>query len=335
MRKTVKLLILLAVAGTISALASFGVFAATIEQKIITSEPFTDDAKNHVPDETYEEDGVIYHLKSYEVIDSSMGERSVEVSDTIPYYEIARTQSIPQTATIMVKDPLTGKEFPAEVPLESTRYSNEKWSDGFAFDITVHKYDASLFQIGDDIVDLNIDEPFKGYEPMLLEFIGASDKDYIIDNIRWVSEPYVDAKGELVRDLEATGRMRTVDCYAKYSGPVELEPETAQAVKAVYEVREEPVEETETETLPEVAKEPEQKKGFIDWLRDLWFNSELRDWLNTFGFGKLIAGAIDLALQTPESATISLGTVAVLFFASLVMFITAFAQRRKKRRYTG
>lgn len=225
--------------------------------KIITSEPFTDDKENHLPEKEREEDGKIYYLQSYEVVDTEIDAREIPVSDVVTYEGVPADSEIPKVATLDVTDEVTGEVIPVEVPLkeDSLVFENEHWSPEFEFSITVTNYEAEVFDLNGQDVPLSIENPLSGYENELLTMIGVTSDNYHINEIFWDGEAYQE-DGVLCRKLKATGEMRVVDCHATYSGVAALPVVKAYQIQSVYTDRpaSETREETYTYTIKATAK---------------------------------------------------------------------------------
>ena len=335
-----KLLMFLIFCAGLSITAFSGkAYASETHLRVITTEPFTDSEENHIPKDSFSDGGVDYVLLNYEVIDVLGEERKEEVSDVISYNGIPKSQEIPETAQITVEDPILEEELSVTVPLSGVTYSNERWENGFSFEITVNDYDAAVFMLGEKEVTLSEESPLSGYETELLGMIGVSGEDYRINEIRWDGEAY-EADGVLKRKLTAFGEMRLVDCAAAYSGTVALPAVDAKAVRAVYKMEiseNETVSESEESVEPLkpaselIEKEEENDPGLTGLLRRRWQNSDFRKKLEGSRVGRIIVGAVDWVLDTPGHLSLSLGGLSVLLFGSAVLFATAVKSKKIKK----
>lgn len=245
--------------------------------RITTSAPFTDEENNHIPEKQIQDDDVMYYLKSYETVETTLDAREEPVSDTITYRSIPVGSTIPKLAKISVQDSITGKDVDVYVPLKETTFSETHWESGFEFPITVSNYDANIFDLNGRDVPLSESEPLKGYESDLLQMIGVDEDNYQITEINWDGDAY-EEQGVLFRKLKAEGLQRVYDCEAVYSGIANLPEVSAKAIQAVYTDQKDDEENLESQTYSYTIratakyKIPEEKKSFWERLIELITN---------------------------------------------------------------
>lgn len=314
-------------------LTAFNSFAA-VGTKVFISDAFSDDPENHIPDEEITDEGKKYILKEYKLEDAEVEADAQYVSKTVDLGVLAPYQSAPGLLEVPVENQF-GEEFEASIPLVDEEYTDERWEDGLEFIVTVHDWGADAYMANGQEIEVDEDEPLKGYENEVLQLAGLDSDNYRITDLKWASEPYMSG-GVPVRDIKATGDMLVTDCIATYAGEVRIPGQPAHQIRAVYELAEEETEpETEEETEPELINEPaqeEREKSFWERLRDLWFNSDLRKWLNQFGFGKAIVKAVDWALEDETRTQITAAGLGLVMFFCWILFISAFGRRKKKAR---
>ena len=210
--------------------------------KTVLSDPFQDLPQNHIPAAVIEYEGRRYRLKSYETIPAKIDGRTLELKKQIAYQGLGAEENPPQTARLEVKDPVTGTESSAVMPLLSSRFSNERWEDGLDLRVMVEDCDAGVFLLGNALVQLPGDNPGAPSADVintdlcaaLLEDLGLPAGCCQITEIRWDGPSY-EENGTLNRRLRVKGRRLVRDCEAVYGGRAALSPLDGQQIQAVYE----------------------------------------------------------------------------------------------------
>ena len=64
------------------------------------------------------------------------------------YTSMEDIEPVPQTAWILARDDISGKERNVLLPLVSYHFSDKHWEDGFRLDLTVADYDAGFYEVG-------------------------------------------------------------------------------------------------------------------------------------------------------------------------------------------
>lgn len=215
----------------------------TLDGDILTvlTEPFMKDLDGNLrpkPEYFDVETGQTYVLQSFKTVEAVIPEHEVQADSTISYV-VEALDSIPETAEVTVIDETTSQSVTSILPLTSYSLDNERWTDNFSYKLTYSEYGAGWYQLGDLIVPEGNEKPvLQGVERQLLALIGADPKDYRIDDIVWISEPYVGADGIVYRDAEAKGRKKAADCTALYSGCVVIPEAAGYCYEAEYKKKE-------------------------------------------------------------------------------------------------
>lgn len=124
-------------------------------------------------------------------------------------------------------------------PVKSAKYLGERWVGDFEFPVLFYVYDAGYYQLGDVRVPRQERNPgLEGYEAALLQVMGLSGEDYVIEQVVWDGAAYDNDEGICCRNALARGRKRVEDYEVVYGGAVmgggEIlagEPVTAQAME--------------------------------------------------------------------------------------------------------
>lgn len=224
------------------------------------------------PEEWFEtEDGARYRLMEWEQVPEAVIDREKEVYRQITYKGMEKKSTLPDHAVVEVMDEESGSHFTKEMPLLTSEYQNEVWSNDFQFRLVFHEYGSDNYRLGAAEIRLQEDElDWKPYEEELLSMIGASSEDYQISELKWEGEPYVDDQEETCRDAVALGRKKVKDCIATYGGTVKLPDIEGYRFKTVYESWEEEkttreaVKEKSVETLPTQTEEDVDSEKSMD-----------------------------------------------------------------------
>lgn len=331
--------------------AAMGVTAQAGEPETVTveGEAFTGRTDSHAPARVITVDGTCHVLVGYEFVEAEMSGHRLEAGDTIVYRGVSALDEIPGEARVTCEDPGTGEEVTAVVPLVSTEYGNGRWTDGFEFPVTIYDYDSPAFVLGDGVVEIDPTAPLRGYEEELLALIGADPGMYRIDSIGWAGDQYTDADGTLCRDLTASGSMLVWDCEAVYEGLAYVPSRPGMKSVATYrplappETAEETEPETETEEVTEAEPEPQTEEvtaavtepaaeTFLERLFREWRESKAREELMKSAIGRMIVAAVDWTLAGAGHAAISLGSLTMILFGVIMLFITASGKRKTRGR---
>ncbi|NBH36447.1 hypothetical protein D3Z58_23730 [Clostridiaceae bacterium] len=186
----------------------------------LTSSPFLESmAEKHKPAETYERDGVTYHLKDSRLEEMAIPAHEVPVTEEVVYEAVEALDRIPSKISVTVTDEGTGQEMESIAAADWQESGEERWEDTFSFPVTFHEYGLEGYWIGDKVFKLEGDVPdFTGYEKELLMLIGASEEDYKVESVSWDGEAYEDADGVRCRNAVAKGKKLVRDCTVTYVG---------------------------------------------------------------------------------------------------------------------
>lgn len=182
------------------------------------SEIFTDDPKNHKPAEEVEKEDGTYILKSAELIEDSLSERTKYVEANTDYL-VEYIDTIPETNRVEVLDEDTDQKTLQYLPLLHTEIVKERWDNNFLFPITISGYDADEFMLGDTVVRRGDD--LMEYADSFLEYLNLPAEFYQILGISWDGNPY-EQDGEIMRNANAIGRKLVRDVRATYGGMASL-----------------------------------------------------------------------------------------------------------------
>ena len=147
---------------------------------------------------------------------------SISVSGKIVYSSMENIEPVPQTAWVLARDDISGKERNVLLPLVSYHFSDKHWEDGFRLDLKVRDYDAGFYEVGGVRIETQkeeIRESLMDYEAEILGQAGLDSEAYRIDQFQWNGGVY-ESDGVLCRNLTAIGRKMVADCTAVYGGEV-------------------------------------------------------------------------------------------------------------------
>ena len=147
---------------------------------------------------------------------------SISVSGKIVYSSMENIEPVPQTAWVLARDEISGKERNVLLPLVSYHFSDKHWEDGFRLDLKVRDYDAGFYEVGGVRIETQkeeIRESLMDYEAEILGQAGLDSEAYRIDQFQWNGGVY-ESDGVLCRNLTALGRKMVADCTAVYGGEV-------------------------------------------------------------------------------------------------------------------
>ena len=186
----------------------------------LASSPFLESmAEKHKPEETYEKDGVIYHLRDSRLEKMAIPAHEVPVTEEVVYEAVEALDRIPSKISVTITDEGTGQEMESIAAADRQESGEERWEDTFSFPVTFHEYGLEGYWIGDKVFKLEGDVPdFTGYEKELLTLIGASEEDYKVESVSWDGEAYEDAAGVRCRNAVAKGKKLVRDCTVTYTG---------------------------------------------------------------------------------------------------------------------
>ena len=129
------------------------------------------------------------------------------------YTSMENIEPVPQTAWILARDDISGKERNVLLPLVSYRFSDKHWEDGFRLDLTVTDYDAGFYEVGGVRIEArkeDIRESLTSHETEILSQAGLDSEAYRIEQFQWNGEIY-EKDGVLCRNLTAVGRKLVAD----------------------------------------------------------------------------------------------------------------------------
>ena len=147
---------------------------------------------------------------------------TLSVSGKMIYTSMEDIEPVPQTAWILARDDISGKERNVLLPLVSYHFSDKHWEDGFRLDLTVTDYDAGFYEVGGVRIEARkeeIRESLTSHETEILSQTGLDSEAYRIDQFQWNGEIY-EKDGVLCRNLTAVGRKMVADCTAVYGGEI-------------------------------------------------------------------------------------------------------------------
>lgn len=164
-----------------------------------------------------------YRLKEQEIAAVPVSGRREKLSGQTVYEGVGRGDAIPDTAAMTVRDEESKTEFEAELSLERTEYTDERWQDGFSFTATFHGYGADYYMLGEKKISHREGGPMLSeFGEALLAEIGMEPEDCLLEDFIWLDEPYRDREGIVCRDARISGQRRVWDCVAAYSGIVKM-----------------------------------------------------------------------------------------------------------------
>lgn len=147
---------------------------------------------------------------------------TLSVSGKMIYTSMEDIEPVPQTAWILARDDISGKERNVLLPLVSYHFSDKHWEDGFRLDLTVADYDAGFYEVGRVRIEArkeDIRESLTSHETEILSQAGLDSEAYRIEQFQWNGEIY-EKDGVLCRNLTAVGRKLVADCTAVYGGEI-------------------------------------------------------------------------------------------------------------------
>lgn len=147
---------------------------------------------------------------------------TLSVSGKMIYTSMEDIEPVPQTAWILARDDISGKERNVLLPLVSYHFSDKHWEDGFRLDLTVADYDAGFYEVGGVRIEArkeDIRESLTSHETEILSQAGLDSEAYRIEQFQWNGEIY-EKDGVLCRNLTAVGRKLVADCTAVYGGEI-------------------------------------------------------------------------------------------------------------------
>lgn len=188
--------------------------------------------------------GKEYRLKEQEIAAVPVTGRMEKLSGQTVYEGVSRGDAIPDTAAMTVRDEESGTEFETELSLERMEYRDERWQDGFSFTATFHEYGADYYILGETRIPHREDRPeLSEFGDKLLTEIGMEPEDCLLDDFRWLGEPYRDEEETVCRDALISGRRKVWDCAAVYGGIVKMPDYERFRMIMTYEENEEEREE--------------------------------------------------------------------------------------------
>lgn len=234
----------------------------------VTSEVMFGEPGDYAPEEFYEEGGVKYRLKSWEMEPITVGPRQREVSQQVIYQEVENAETIPEYCSITAQDETTGQQITEKYPMLDMKKQREEWQDGFSFPIVFHSYGADSYQLGNRKVPLDVEKPaLDGCEDELLEEIHVPKEQYRIREITWDGPPYYDENGILCRNALAQGSKMVASYLVTYGGSVTFPEAEGVRCRAVYQLPEtvgQPAD--DMEIVPETEQFPEASEASSSWL---------------------------------------------------------------------
>lgn len=286
------------------------------ERFLYTSEVFTGDEKDHLPEEEMVLNEVPVRLVSKKLSSATAKERTKHVSQDVTFSEMEEGFVIPEKQAIEFRDVDTDQTVISDMDLISSKESATYWSDNFTFPIRIQGYDANSFVLGD--TEIGRDEDLNSYHSAFLEYLGLSPEYYEIEDISWNGDAYIEGD-DVCRNAVATGNKLLKDYLATYEGDVTLPEISGYVWECTYEtIPNEGEEYTYTMstdmTLTNISREE-------SWLQRLW--NLIKDVL------RLIFGFIVETVSRYPAASITL--LAIISFAIAFLLIRA---AKKERVYT-
>lgn len=197
------------------------------------------DAPEEIPapeEQIRDESGTVYKLKEQDLVSVPVTGRREKISGQTVYRGVSQSVAIPKTAVMKVLDEESGEEFEAELSLEKTEYSNERWEDGLYFSATFHVYGADYYTFNGLRILHREDKPaLSGCEAELLAAIGEEQEECLIEDYSWSGDPYMNEEGVLCRDVLIEGRQKVWDCTCVYSGLTMLPDYDRYRMLLIYE----------------------------------------------------------------------------------------------------
>lgn len=267
------------------------------------SPAFIDGTEVQKPNETSEKDGIIYTLKSTEILSRRIEERTKYVESEVTIEDLEWLDDIPKTSEIKVEDKSTGQVIASELPLIKILTDEEKWVSTFTFPITIRGYDLNYFMLGDS--KISKEDSLLDYKEEFLDYLGLPKDKYKISSIEWNGDSYTKG-GEVRRNATAYGQKSIHDIKAVYGGEAVLPSADGTYYHCTYVNPEKPGNTVYTIKATGTYTEPftlETHQGFL---------KSLIEWL-----------------KANPIAAFSLGTMGILTFILIIFFILS---RKKKKK---
>jgi hypothetical protein len=236
------------------------------EELIIISPFISDSHEFDMPETQITYEDTEYDLQNYEIIEAVIEEQTKTVGDTITYDAVEQIDRVPDTCEIEAFDELSNQKITVKVPLINYEYDNYRWISGFEFPIVVEAADADTYAINNTLIPRREQDPFAGYEELLLELIHVEPEYYRIDSVEWDTDPWTE-NGIVYRKATAIGSKLVADVSAYYEGITVFGSKKGYAVRSVYMQHEE---ETEAVESAEVPVDQEDNLSWWDYLKKLW-----------------------------------------------------------------
>lgn len=206
------------------------------------------------PDLVLEQNGRSYRLISTELKETTKEGALTYVAANIPY-ELEGAQEPPETTIITLKDESSGMEYEREVTCLEILEQEIVWKDDFNFPITVSRYDADTFWLGD--LEITGVTNLVDYGEELLKYLGLSPECYRVENVQWIGESY-EKDGIIFRDAVATGEKQVRMVQVKYGGQIRTPEIQGKVYESIYE------EIIDTENVEEKLSEAKELFGTMD-----------------------------------------------------------------------
>lgn len=192
----------------------------------------------------------LFFIHCLETPAASEGENSIQVYEfrliqipaeeilverDVVYEAVEALTRVPEFVKFAVEE--DGRQAQVSCWSDDMTMKNARWTEGFSFPVTFHGCDAEYCQLGDALIPYREDRPeLNGYEPLLLELIGAPQEAYRVTDIAWSGGIYTDAAGTLCRDALAIGEKMVQDVEVHYVGTAEFPACEQWQMAAAYEL---------------------------------------------------------------------------------------------------
>lgn len=111
----------------------------------------------------------------------------------------------------------------AYVPVKSAEVLKEYWAEDFEFPVLFYVYDAKYYELGEYRIPRSEEGTgLEGNEEILLEVLGLSKDDYVIEKVVWDGDAYWNEEGIQCRDAVARGWKRVRDYEVVYGKEMEV-----------------------------------------------------------------------------------------------------------------
>lgn len=191
----------------------------TIEQEVkkeIMSDPIPE-GEEYQPQETIEEDGIIYILEGVEKQDESSVQKVTGYTD---YSKSVTKNTVPKTKNVTVKNDFTGETDTVSCSLVNVeKLSDSTWEDTY-IDIVFESYNSNIFRWNGVTVSKDTSTPLAGYEKQLLQSVGADTSNYRILKTYWNGDTYTDSNGVICRNARADVQRKVNYYRANYAGEI-------------------------------------------------------------------------------------------------------------------